>query len=160
MFRQGWDWSSSSITITTLLLLSSGWWKFGFECPYFTPGLHVYRLIQLFHIRPTLPISHHKYNGCLNMVEIGIQALKWSLQPTFELWWVVKIWVWVPYILHLDGVCLDWVYNFTSSQPFQLLIISMMNGWGRLRLVYGLYNGHHNMFLRCRWAQSRLCICT
>ena len=33
-----------------------------------------------------------------------------------------------PYILNQDGVCLDWFKHFTSAQPFQCLINSMMNG--------------------------------
>ena len=49
----------------------------------------------------------------------------------------------VPYVSHQDGVCLDWFKNFTASEPFQCLFISIMNGWRRLRLVYVLYDGHH-----------------
>ena len=65
--------------------------------------------------------------------------------PIFESW-VVTISVWGPYISHQDGAGLDWFKNFTASQPFQHLIISIMNGWRILRLVYVLYNGHHNVF--------------
>ena len=61
--------------------------------------------------------------------------------------WVVTLSAPGPYISHQDEVCLDWFKNFTASQPFQLLIMSIMNGWRRLGLVYGLWNGHHDLFL-------------
>ena len=54
---------------------------------------------------------------------------------------VVAILAPVPFVSHQDGVCLDWFKGFTASQPFQCLIISIMNGWRRLRLVYVLYEG-------------------
>ena len=50
-----------------------------------------------------------------------------------------------PYVSDQDGVFLDQFRNLTASQPFQSIIISIMNGWGRLRLGCGLYNGHHNV---------------
>ena len=39
-------------------------------------------------------------------------------------------------------------YNFISAQPIQSLIISLMNGYTRFRLVYGLYNGHDKPIFR------------
>ena len=65
--------------------------------------------------------------------------------PAFELW-VVTITVEGPYVSHQDGVFLDWLGDFTASQPYQSFIISIMNGWGRLRLSRRLCIGHHNMF--------------
>ena len=41
--------------------------------------------------------------------------------------WVVTVLAPVPYVSHQDWVCLDWFKNFTASQPFQCLIISIMN---------------------------------
>jgi len=72
--------------------------------------------------------------------------------PIFESW-VTIISVWGPYVSHQDGVCLGWFKDFTASQPFQLLITSIMNGWKRLWLVHVLYNGHHNMFFSHRRGQ-------
>ena len=43
---------------------------------FHTNILSVCRLIQLFHSISTLPISLHKYNVSLDMVEIGTMALK------------------------------------------------------------------------------------
>eukprot|EP00956_Cyclotella_meneghiniana_P009421 scaffold13018_cov50-Cyclotella_meneghiniana.AAC.1 len=57
--------------------------------------------------------------------------------PAFDLW-VVTISAPVPYVPHQDGVFLDLPLSSTASQPFQLLIISVMNGWRRWRLAYGL----------------------
>ena len=57
--------------------------------------------------------------------------------------WVVTMSVEGPYVSHQDGVLLDWFCDFTASQPFQSIITSIMNGWGRLRLGSGLCNGHH-----------------
>ena len=76
----------------------------------------------------------------------------------FELW-VVTISAPVPYVSHQDGVCLEWLKNFTASQSFQCLIISIMNGWRRLRLVYVLYDGQHNVFRSQGWGQSWLGPC-
>ena len=60
--------------------------NFGAWPLHFTPRLSVCRLIQPFHSISTLPTSLHKYNEWLDMVEIGIWALKWSPQPIFQLW--------------------------------------------------------------------------
>ena len=46
---------------------------------------------------------------------------------------------------------LDWLKNITASQPFQLLIISIMNGWRRLRLVCGCKDGRHIVFWGRGW---------
>ena len=51
---------------------------------------------------------------------------------------VVTVLAPVPHVTHQDGVCLDWFMNFTASQPFQCLVISIMNGLRTLRLVYVL----------------------
>ena len=60
---------------------------------------------------------------------------------------VVTILAPVPTVSHQDGVCLNWFNNFTASQPFQCLIIGIMNGFARLRMmVYVLYYDHHNAF--------------
>ena len=73
--------------------------------------------------------------------------------------WVVTISARAHYVSHQDGLCLDWFKNFTASQPFQLPIICIMNGWRRWRLVHGLKNGHHNVFFSHGWGQSWLVPC-
>ena len=85
MVRHGWDWNSSTTTITTLWLLSHGWKNFWLMSLRITPSLSVYRPNQPFHISSTHPISHHKYNEWLYMVQIGVSALKCLLQPIFRL---------------------------------------------------------------------------
>ena len=47
------------------------------------------------------------------------------------------------YFSHPDCVCTDWFRQFTASQPFQCIIISIMNGWRRWRLEFILHNLHH-----------------
>ena len=71
-------------------------------------------------------------------------------------WWQVTVSVWGPYVSHQDGVCLDSFKYFTACQPFQLLIISIMNGWIRWRLLYVLYNGNHNVVFSHGRGQSWL----
>ena len=78
--------------------------------------------------------------------------------PIFESW-VVMVSAQVPYVSHPDGVCLNWFKNFTTSQPSQCLIISIMNGWTRLRLVCMLYNGHHSVCFSHGWGQKWLSPC-
>ena len=51
-----------------------------------------------------------------------------------------------PYFLHRDQACLDEMTQFTAAGPFQYLIIGMINGWMKLRLEFGVCNGHHNVF--------------
>ena len=77
--------------------------------------------------------------------------------PAFESW-VATGFSPVPSFLHKDGVCLDWFKIITASQPFQHLIISMMNGWRRLRLVHMLYNGHHNVLFQSREGSKLACL--
>ena len=60
--------------------------NFGNRPLCFTPTSSVCRLIQSFHSISTLPISHHKYNEWLDIVEIGIWSLRWSPQPIFWSW--------------------------------------------------------------------------
>ena len=72
-------------------------------------------------------------------------------------WW--QFWLHDPMFSHQDGVCLDWFKIFTASQPFQLLIISIMNGFARLRLVYGISNGHCSVFFSPGRGQSWLGPC-
>ena len=47
------------------------------------------------------------------------------------------------YISNPDCVRLEWFRQFTASQPFQYIIISIMDGWRRWRLEFILYNRHH-----------------
>ena len=44
---------------------------------------------------------------------------------------------------HQDSVSLDWFGPFTASQSFQCLLISIMNGFARLRFEFIMYNQHH-----------------
>ena len=53
-------------------------------------------------------------------------------------------------------VSLDLFRQFTASQPFQYLIISIMNGFARLRLEFIMYKQHHTMALHSLVAASRL----
>ena len=48
-----------------------------------------------------------------------------------------------PYVSDQDGVFLDQFRNVTASQPFQSIIVSIMNGTARLRFESIMYNHHH-----------------
>ena len=143
MVTHDWDLNSTPTTITTPWLLSHGWWKFRLGSLHFASRLSVYRLIQLFHISSTHPISHNKYNEWLDKVEICVWALKWSPQSIFQPWegtnsaWP-KLTFWNP-----DCVCTDWFMQFSAPQPFQCVIISILNGCARLRFEFILQNRHH-----------------
>ena len=73
----------------------------------------------------------------------------------------VKILIPAPYISHQDCVFLDCLKQFTSAWPFQYLIICILNGSTRLRLEFGLKNGHYNynLFLSHEWVQILLGRC-
>ena len=43
---------------------------------------------------------------------------------------------------HQDCVILDWLRQFTASQPFQCLVVSIMNGFTRLRYGFIIHNHH------------------
>ena len=57
--------------------------------------------------------------------------------------WGQKVGLALVHFSPQDSVSLDWVGQFTASQPFQYLIISIMNGWTRLRFEFIMYNHHH-----------------
>ena len=59
--------------------------------------------------------------------------------------WVVTITVEGAYLSHQDGVTLDWFRPFTTSQPFQCLLIGIMNGFARLRFEFITCYHHHTM---------------
>ena len=112
-------------------------------CP--TPKMSLYKLIQPFQISLTHPISHYKYDEWLEKVEIGVWSLKCVPQPIF--------WSWVGTILALSKstFCtqIEYVHTdswqFTASQPFQSLIISILNGCARMRLEFTFHNQHHTL---------------
>ena len=94
----------------------------------FTPRLSVYRLIQPFHISPTHPISHHKYN------EGVIQGWDWYVGTKMVTTTCFLVMSWYKFGLaqthftHPDWVCTGWFRQFTAPQPFQPLTISILNG--------------------------------
>ena len=144
MVVQGWDWNSSSTTITTPWLLSCGWLQFWLQYPtYFIPRWSMFGLIQEFHSISTIPISHYKYNERLWKVEIGKWALKWSPQRIFQPRVGSKLALAHTHFSYPDWVCNDWFGQFTASQPFQCLIMSIMDGCARLRSEFIIHNHHH-----------------
>ena len=103
----------------------------------------MFGLVQEFHGSLTLPISHYKYNEWWGKVEIGGWALKWSPPLVFESGYGGKVGLALLHFSHQDWMTLDWFNNFTASQPFWCLIISIMNGFARLRFEFVVYNHHH-----------------
>ena len=57
--------------------------------------------------------------------------------------WGQKVGLALVHFSPQDWVSLDWVGQFRASQPFQYLIISIMNGWTRFRFEFIMYNHHH-----------------
>ena len=76
--------------------------------------------------------------------------------PWFSVIGGAKVGLPVFHFWHQDSVSFNWFVNFTASQPFQHLIISIMNRWRRLRLVYVLYNGHYKVVFSQGRGQSCL----
>ena len=44
---------------------------------------------------------------------------------------------------HQDWVSVDWFGQFTACQPFQCIIVSIMNGFASLRFEFIIHNRHH-----------------
>ena len=158
---QGWDLSSSCITITTHPLWVMGGDKFGSSILHFTPRWSMFGLIKEYHSISTLPTSYYKYNEWLDKVEIGYCCVGYKMVTTMCFWVMdgVKVdGLPVFHFWHQDSVSLDWFRQFTPSQPFQYLIISIMNGFARLRLfVFIMYKQHHIPRLFSHgWQQDRL----
>ena len=95
----------------------------------------------------TLPMSHYKWNGWLEKVEIGIWALKWSPQHVFVFCHSCgRSWLGLystSTFVHQDWVTLGWFRQFTASQPFRYLVVSIRNCCARLRFDFNMYNHHH-----------------
>ena len=67
------------------LFLSHEWGQMWLDPhPLFTPRSSVFVPIQAIDSSLTLPMSHDKYNKCLDNVEILILCLNWSPQAVFE----------------------------------------------------------------------------
>ena len=124
--------------------------------PLFTPRSSVIGLIQALCRSLTIPMSYHKYDKWLNKIEIGIHCVQPSAHPYF----LVRggdIFDSRPLLFTpRSSVIMDWFKQFTTAGPFQYLIISILNGWTRLRLESGVYNGHLNVFLSHGWGQTWL----
>ena len=69
--------------------------------------------------------------------------------PAFE-WRVVTGSVQGTYVSHHDGVIMDSFKTFTASQPFQCLIISIMNGFEWFRFESIMYYHHHTLAFESR----------
>ena len=55
-----------------------------------------------------------------------------------------------PYVSHHDGVIMDSFKTLTASQPFQCLIISIMNGFAWFRFESIMYYHHHTLAFEFR----------
>ena len=159
MVGEGWEWYIFSIMVNTTCVSVTGGVKVGLALVHFSnqdwmslDWFERFTASQPFHSL-TIKIM----NGFAIMrLEFIIHNQRHT--PAFESL-AGTVSAPVPYVSHQHGVCLDWFKNFTASQPFQLLIISIMNGWRRLRVVYLLYNGQHNVCFSHGWGQSWLGPC-
>ena len=61
---------------------------------------------------------------------------------------------------HQDCLSLDWFEQFIASQPFQCLIVGMIDGCARLRFEFIIHNHHHTLHFKLWvvpiWARSIL----
>ena len=138
MIGQSWDWMVTLNRVTrtcfgSLLGLKLAWPVFHF---WHQDWVSLDGFGQSTACHPLQCLIVSMMNGCARL-RFEINMYYHQHTPDFELW-VATISAPVPYVSHQYGVCLDWLWNFIASHPFQPLIISMMNGWRRLRLLHGL----------------------
>ena len=150
MVGEGGDWNSSSTTVTTRLLLSHGWWKFWSMAPPFHTKIERVQTDSaiLQHLNPSNLSSlvwwkvRHGWDWYMGTETVtttyfpALRGYKFGLAHT--------------YFSHPVCVCTDWFMQFTASQPFQCVIISIMNGWRRWRLEFILHNCHHTLAFESR----------
>ena len=117
------------------------------------PIISMFGLIKEYHSISTLPTSYYKYNEWLDMVEIGDCCVGYKMVTTmcFPVTDGAKVDLPVFHFSPWDWVSLNWLGQFTASQPFQYIIISMMNGYARLRFEFIMYNNHHAPALSNGW---------
>ena len=156
MVGEGWDWHMGAEMVTTTYFWALRRYKFGLAHTYFSHPDCVCAdwFSQFTASQPFQCVIISIMNGW------GRWRLEFILHnghhtPAFESWVVARS-APVPYISHQDCVFSDWFKQMTASWPFQFLIISIMNGWRRLRLACGLSNGNHNVFFNHGWGQSCL----
>ena len=143
MVLQGWDLNSSPITNATPLLLSCGWWRFWFKYTRF------YTKMECGWIDSTISQHLSPSNFSLYlwwMVREGWDWCMCSIMVTTTCFWGaggVKVGFALIHFWHQDCVILDWFRQFTASQPFQCLIVSIMNGFARLRFEFITHNQCH-----------------
>ena len=143
MVGEGGDWNSSSTTVTTSWLLSRRWWKFRYHAPTFHTNIgHVQTDSAIWqHLNPSNLSSlvwwkvRHGWDWYMGAEMVtttyfpALRGYKFGLAHT--------------YFSNPDWVGADWFRQFTASQPFQYIIISIMNGWRRWRLEFIIQNLHH-----------------
>ena len=157
MVKEGWDWYVGPRMVTTTCFWGAGGVKVGLAPIHFSHQdcVSLDWSKQFTASQPFHSLTNSISNGFARSRFEFILHNK-SHTPTFESWVVTTLPTPVPYSPFQGGACLDWFSHFIAPQPFQSIIISMMNGWRRLRLACGLENGHHNLFLRCGRGQSWL----
>ena len=143
MVGEGGDWNSSSRTVPTPRLLSRRWWKFRYQAPTFHTNIE--------RVQNDSAISQHLSPTNLSSL------VWWTVRHGWD-WYMGAETVTTTYFPALRGykfglahtyfsnpgcVCTDWFMQFTASQPFQCVIISIMNGWRRWRLEFILQNRPH-----------------
>ena len=145
MVLQGWDLNSTCITITTPWLLSRGWGQMWLQYPTFHTKMVCFWIDSRFsqHLNPS---NFSLYIWW--MVGEGGDCCVGSKMVTttcFSVTGGVKVGLALVHFSHQDWVSLDWFGQFTASQPFQCLIVSMMNGFARLRFEFNMYNNHYTL---------------
>ena len=114
---------------------------FGSSTLAFTPRWSMFGLIQQVHIISTLLTSHCKYNEWLEKIEIGICADHTCVSVTGG----VKVGLALVHFWYQDWVSLDCRRQFTASQPFHSLPMSIMNGFARSRFEFIIHNQCHTL---------------
>ena len=144
MVGEGSDWNSSSTTVTTPWLLSHGWWKFW--C-IMAPTFHT----KIERVQTDSAISQHLNPSNLSSLVwrkvrhgwdwyMGAEMVTTTYFPALRGY---KFGLAQSYFSNPDCVGADWFRQFTTSQPFQCVIISIMNDLRRWRLEFILHHRHH-----------------
>ena len=153
MVRHGWDWCMvSKMATTTCFLVASGY-KFGLSQTYFSPQDWVCTdwFRQFTASQPFQCVIISIMNGWRRWrLEFTLHNHHHTLLFESQR---VKILALGPYVSHQVWACTDWISHFISAQPFQSLIISIMNDCTRLRLVYDHWDSHHKPFSGYEWVQ-------
>ena len=139
MVGEGWDWCVGSKMVVTMCFSVMDGTKVGLPVFHFWHQDSV-SLDWFRQFTPSQPFQYLIISIINGFARLRFEFITYNHHHTlaFESWVVARSAPVVPYIWHQECVFSDWFKQMTAYLPFQLLIISIMNSWRRLRLVCGL----------------------